>query len=114
MGGEASEEEVEKKVGLPLLVTAISPESWSPLAKKQPAFLFIRSSSATVKTRVPAGFRRSTNSNRGGNRVRAKGREESGSNRSDGRREQHSQRRANDERSPRHNHAASRARRPEL
>ena len=43
-------------MGLPLLVTAISPESWSPLAKKQPALQLIRSSSATVKTRTYAGF----------------------------------------------------------
>jgi|SRR6266446_7190166 len=47
-----------KESGPTAVLAAISPESWSPLAKKQPAFPFIRSPSATVKTRVPAGFRR--------------------------------------------------------
>jgi hypothetical protein len=37
------------KVSLPLLVTAVSPESWSPLAKKQPLILFIRPSAAIRK-----------------------------------------------------------------
>jgi IS1 family transposase len=50
------EKEVEKESGPTAVSAAISPESWSPLAKKQPAVRVIRSSSATVKTRVPAGF----------------------------------------------------------
>src|SRR5712691_3227264 len=45
-----------KESGPTAVLAAISPESWSPLAKKQPALLFIRSSAATVKARVPAGF----------------------------------------------------------
>jgi hypothetical protein len=35
--------------GLAAVLAAVSPESWSPLAKKQPALLFIRSSAAIGK-----------------------------------------------------------------